>query len=299
MLREELMDVRGPLFITARMRDYAQLIKPNLSFMVVFSSVVGYLMAPGTVFSWPEVLLLFTGGVMVTGGANTINQILERSGDANMKRTADRPLPAGRMTSTEAWLIAFILGGGGVLLLGTIFNPLTGLLSLISLLLYAFAYTPMKRIHPVAVFIGAIPGAMPPLLGWVAATNSFGTCGWLLFLVQFFWQFPHYWAIAWVGFDEYKKAGFCMLPTQERDSRYTAIQCIMYSVMLIPVTWVLGSMHFTGAIGTLVSLFCAVLYMGACIIFYQKNDLKSAKQVMFASFIYLPAVLLAILFNKQ
>ncbi len=299
MLREQIMDARQPLLITARMRDYAQLVKPNLSFMVVFSSVVGYLMAPDVVFSWPEVLTLFIGGVMVTGGANTINQIIERAGDAHMKRTAIRPLPSGRMSIAEAWLIAAVLGGGGVLLLGSYFNLLTGILSLTSLLLYAFAYTPMKRIHPIAVFIGAIPGAMPPLLGWVAATNSFGTCGWLLFLVQFFWQFPHYWAIAWVGYDEYKKAGFCMLPTQERESKYTAMQCITYSLMLIPVTWMLGSMHYTGPIGTLIGLFCAVFYLGACIIFYQKNDFKTAKQVMFASFIYLPAMLLAILFNKQ
>lgn len=298
MLREDTIDARQPLMITARLRDYAHLIKPNLSFMVVFSSVIGYLMAPGIVFAWPAVLLLFTGGVMVTGGANTINQILERNGDAHMKRTSVRPLPSGRMSVAEAWLVAVILGGGGVLLLGTYFNPMTGLLSLISLLLYAFAYTPMKRIHPVAVFIGAIPGAMPPLLGWVAATNSFGTCGWLLFLIQFFWQFPHYWAIAWVGFDEYKKAGFCMLPTQERDSKYTAIQCITYSFMLIPITWMMGSMHFTGAIGTIIGLFGAVFYLGACIIFYKNNDFKSAKRVMFASFIYLPAVLMAILFNK-
>ena len=202
--------------LMARVKDYSQLLKPNLSFMVVFSSVVGYLLAPGIPFDLTRVLLLFIGGILVTGGANTINQILEREGDGLMTRTMHRPLVEGRMGLAEAWAVAAISGVGGALMLGYFFNPLAGILSFISLLLYGFAYTPMKRIHPIAVLIGAIPGAMPPLLGWVAATGTLtgtlGLGGWILFLIQFFWQFPHYWAIAWVSYDECKKAGISMLP---------------------------------------------------------------------------------------
>lgn len=298
MLREEALKARGLVGITDKGRDYAQLLKPNLSFMVVFSSVIGYLLAPGIHFSWLEVSVLFIGGILVTGGANTINQILEREGDANMKRTANRPLPGGRMSIAEAWILAVGCGLAGALLLGLFFNPLTGALSALSLLLYAFAYTPMKRVHPIAVFIGAIPGALPPLLGWVAATGSFGIGGWLLFLVQFFWQFPHYWAIAWVGYDEYQKAGISMLPTQEKESRFTAMQCIMYSAMLIPLAVMPHQMGLIGNAGMWVSIFFALVYMAACVVFYIRNDFSSAKRVMFASFIYLPAVLIAMLADK-
>ena len=174
------------MLLLARTKDYAQLLKPNLSIMVVFSSVVGYLLAPGIHFHLDKVVALFIGGLMVTGGANTINQILEREGDLQMKRTMTRPLPDGRMGLAEAWAFAIINGVGGALLLAYIFNPLAGLLSFISLLLYGFAYTPMKRVHPIAVAIGAIPGALPPLIGWVAFTGTLGWGGGLLFLIQFF-----------------------------------------------------------------------------------------------------------------
>ena len=298
MVHEEALLARGLTGIRAKGRDYALLLKPNLSFMVVFTSVIGYLMAPGIHFGWAQVLVLFTGGILVTGGANTINQILERKGDALMKRTAVRPLPGGRMTVAEAWILAAGCGVAGALMLGLFFNPLTGLLSFTSLLLYAFAYTPMKRVHPIAVFIGAIPGALPPLLGWVAATGSFGVGGFVLFLVQFFWQFPHYWAIAWVGYDEYQKAGISMLPTQEKESRFTAMQCVFYSAMLIPLAIMSGELHLVGGTGMTVSMLAALGYIIACIVFYQKNDLKSAKRVMFASFFYLPAVMIAMLADK-
>jgi len=172
MLREETMDAREPLFLVARGRDYTQLMKPNLSFMVVFSSVVGYLMAPGMSFAWREVLLLFLGGMLVTSAANTINQILERNSDRFMKRTALRPLPDGRMGTTEAWIIVVVASMAGVGILGTYFNWASAALSFLSLLLYSFAYTPLKKIHPIATFVGAIPGALPPLIGWVAATGS-------------------------------------------------------------------------------------------------------------------------------
>lgn len=286
------------MLVAARMKDYKQLLKPNLSFMVVFSSVIGYLLAPGITFDITSVVVLFIGGVLVTGGANTINQILERVGDSKMERTKNRPLPTGRIQPTEAWFIAAFSGISGALLLGLFFNPFAGILSFISLLLYGFAYTPMKRVHPIAVLIGAIPGALPPLLGWVAATGQITTGGLVLFLIQFFWQFPHYWAIGWVGYDEYQKAGISMLPSQERTSKFTALQCMFYSLVLIPMAIVPRMLQMSGNVGMWVAMGCGVLYFIASIVFFKNNDYKSAKRVMYSSFIYLPVVLLALLFDK-
>lgn len=298
MLREETIKAKFPVLVAARIRDYKQLLKPNLSFMVVFSSVIGYLLAPGVSFDLVSVATLFIGGILVTGGANTINQVLEREGDALMKRTMNRPIPTGRISVSEGWAVAAVSGISGALLIGMYFNPLAGILSFISLLLYGFAYTPMKRVHPVAVLIGAIPGALPPLLGWVAATGSLGIGGWVLFLIQFFWQFPHYWAIGWVGYDEYKKAGISMLPSQERSSKFTAIQCMFYSIILVPLAIVPRVIGMTGNIGMFIAMGCGLMYFAATIAFYIKNDHKSARRVMFASFIYLPVVLLALVFDK-
>lgn len=298
MLPEQPIRAKWHLMFATRMRDYAQLMKPNLSFMVVFSSVVGYLLAPGVDFAWKQVLILFTGGMLVTGGANTINQIIERYSDGFMKRTMLRPMPDGRMMAGEAWIFAAFTGISGAAMLAYFFNPLAGILSFISLLLYAFAYTPMKKRHPVAVLIGAVPGALPPLIGWVAATGSMGVGGWILFLIQFFWQFPHFWAIAWVGYDDYLKAGIRMLPSKEGKTRFTGLQCMFYSLVLIPLAVMPRLVNLSGNIGMWVTIAAGVLYFMASLAFYFKNDFKSAKRVMFSSFIYLPTVLLALLFDK-
>lgn len=298
MQQESVNTKSSSFFLVEKLKDYAQLLKPNLSMMVVFSSVIGYLMAPGIHFDFQSVFLLYLGGLMVTGGANTINQILEHEGDKMMNRTMYRPIPDGRMSKTEAWIIALVAGLGGAFILGAYFNILTGILSFISLLLYAFAYTPMKRVHPIAVFIGAIPGALPPLLGWAAATGGLGVGGWVLFLFQFFWQFPHYWAIGWVGYDEYKKAGISMLPSQERTSRFTGLQCMFYSVVLIPLALVPRYLNMCNNWGMWIMMLGGIFYFMASVNFYRKNDFKSAKQVMYASFIYLPLVLLALYFTK-
>jgi heme o synthase len=304
MLQQESIGAKENITVLARLRDYNQLLKPNLSGMVVFSSVIGYLMAPNIAISfgnldfWQRVITLFAGGMMVTGGANTINQILERDSDRLMKRTRMRPLPDGRMGDTEAWIFASVTGILGALLLSVYFNPQAGLLSFLSLLLYAFAYTPMKKVHPIAVFIGAIPGALPPLIGWVAATGSVDLGGIVLFLLQFFWQFPHFWAIAWVAFDDYSNAGIKMLPTRERETRFTAVQCMLYSLVLVPMGMVPQLLGMTGNIGTWVCVLCGLMFFAASVAFYFKNDHKSARRVMFASFIYLPSVLLALVIDK-
>lgn len=286
------------MFAASRFRDYTQLLKPNLSFMVVFSSVIGYLLAPGIHFAWKEVILLFTGGLLVTGGANTINQIIERESDKFMRRTRLRPMPDGRMQPAEAWVFAAVNGFAGSLMLGYFFNPLAGILSFISLLLYGFAYTPMKKRHPVAVLIGAIPGALPPLIGWVAATGSLGIGGWTLFLIQFFWQFPHFWAIAWVGYEDYHKAGIHMLPSKAGKTSFTGLQCMFYSLVLIPLAVMPRLLNISGNFGMWISILAGGFYFAASFVFFMKNDFKSAKRVMFSSFVYLPIVLLALLFDK-
>ncbi len=308
MLHEQSIKAKWHIVAMSRAKDYNQLLKPNLSGMVVFSSVIGYLMAPGIHFSWTnprvwqEIITLFIGGMMVTGGANTINQILERESDKFMNRTKLRPMPDGRMEQMEAWIFAAITGIGGAILLSYYFNFQAGLLSFISLLLYAFAYTPMKKVHPIAVFIGAIPGALPPLIGWVAATGSFmgvgSVGGWVLFLLQFFWQFPHFWAIAYVAFDDYNKAGIRLLPTREKETRFTGLQCMFYSLVLIPMAVVPRFLQLTGNYGMYICLLCGIMYFVASVMFYRNNDHKSARRVMFASFIYLPVILLALICDK-
>lgn len=286
------------MLVVLRLKDYIQLWKPNLSFMVVFSSVIGYLLAPGIVFSWKEVLILFAGGLMVTGGANTINQIIERYSDRLMRRTMLRPLPESRIGLAEAWIFASLSGITGAVVLGVFFNAYAGVLSFISLLLYAFAYTPLKKVNPIAVFVGAIPGALPPLIGWVAATGSVSAGGWIIFLIQFFWQFPHFWAIAWVGFDDYEKAGIRMLPSSAGKTRFTGLQCMFYSLVLIPMAIMPRLLNMTSNWGMWIGMLCGVMYFLASLQFFLRNDFKSAKRVMYASFVYLPTVLLSLYFFK-
>lgn len=298
MLREEPVPARAYPLMFSKIRDYSQLMKPNLSFMVVFSSVIGYLLVPGIDFSWKEVILLFAGGILVTNAANIINQILERNSDRFMKRTMLRPLPDGRMGIFEAWSLCGLSALAGVLILGLNFNIYSAGLSFLSLLLYGFAYTPMKKIHPIATFIGAIPGALPPLIGWVAATGSLGIGGWTLFAIQFFWQFPHFWAIAWVAYEDYLKAGIRMLPSRMGKTPFTGMQCVFYSLPLIPLAMLPYQLGISGAGGMWVCIGCGVLYTFASFLFYLKNDKQSARRLMYTSFMYLPVVLLALIIDK-
>lgn len=298
LVHEKDLSLEQSFSLKGKLSDYGQLMKPNLSFMVVFSSVIGYLLAPNTSFVWKEVLLLLLGGLSVTMSANIINQILERESDKFMKRTANRPLPTNRMGVVEAWALCLITGLFGTLLLGFYFNALAAILSVISILLYGFLYTPMKKISSIATFVGAIPGALPPLIGWVAATGTIDFGGVALFLVQFFWQFPHFWAIAWVGDEDYKKAGISLLPSKKGKTPFTGLMCIFYSLPLIPLAMIPNAIGMSGKVGMWIAIGLAVLYILASFAFYVKNDRKSAKQVMYASFIYLPVVLLAFLFDK-
>jgi protoheme IX farnesyltransferase len=284
--------------LIGRLRDYGQLMKFTLSFTVVFSSVVCYLLVPDISFDLTSVLLLFTAGMFVTGSANAINQATEKETDALMKRTSSRPVASGRMSVDEAWTFALITGVAGITILGYYFNGASAILSGLSLFLYGFIYTPLKKVHSIAVLVGAIPGALPCLIGWVAGADEFSAGGWILFALQFVWQFPHFWAIAWVVYADYGKAGFKLLPSAEGPTKYAAIQAVLYSVILIPIGILPYFFGMSGIVGLIIVTLANLFMLWKCITLFRKMDMKSARGVMFSSYIYLPVVLLALLADK-
>jgi protoheme IX farnesyltransferase len=278
-------------------RAYFQLLKFRLSFTVAFSSAIGYILGAREL-SLSRALLVMLGGLLVTGSANIINQVFEKDLDKMMRRTEGRPLPTGRLSPNEAWVFCVVLGIAGLSLLAYYFNPLTAALSLLSLILYGFIYTPLKTISPICVAVGAIPGGLPPLIGWVAATGFIGIPAWVLFGIQFMWQFPHFWAIAWVADDDYKRAGFKMLPAPgERDLR-TAFQIMTYTVLLIPVSLLPLVLGISGRVSAGVALVCGVLFLLMTVQLMRTQDRKAALSIMFASFLYLPIVQIALVLDK-
>ncbi len=288
-----------------KIKDYLQLIKLSLSIMVVFSSVISYLLAPKVVeYDWGMILLLFAGGLLVTGSANAINQVVEKDSDAQMKRTSKRPVAAGRMSAGEGWAFAIITGAAGVFLLGYYFNWLAGGLAAFSLFLYAFIYTPLKKVSSIAVLVGAVPGALPCLIGWAAGDDKLSTGGWILLAFQFFWQFPHFWAIAWVAHRDYSSVGFKLLPADQGPTKFTAIQTIAYSLVLVPVTllpYYTGMCSYEdlqGKIAVGLIILANLFMIGRCVNLYRKMDVASARKVMFGSYMFLPVVLLALLLSK-
>jgi heme o synthase len=289
--------------LASKVKDYFQLIKFTLSFMVVFSTVVSYLLVPGVKFNLLSVLLLFAGGLLITGSANTINQIAEKGTDALMKRTAGRPVASGRMSVSEATAFAVISGALGVFIMWWWFNVESALIGLLSLFLYGFIYTPLKKINSVAVLVGAFPGALPCLIGWVAGfgdgTPIAWTGGWVLFAVQFLWQFPHFWAIAWVAHQDYSKAGFKLLPSDKGPTKFTALQTIIYSAVMIPVGMLPVMVHISGIVSMWILLACNLWMVYVSVRLYIKMDVASARKVMFSSYFYLAIVLLALLADKR
>jgi protoheme IX farnesyltransferase len=287
--------------LVSKVKDYFQLIKFTLSFMVVFSTVVSFLTAPNEKYYSREkllsVLLLFAAGMLVTGAANAINQVLEKNSDALMKRTAKRPVASGRMSANEAMLFAAIAGTVGVAMMWYFFNIESATISLLSLFLYGFIYTPLKKINSISVLVGGIPGALPCLIGWVAA---FGlgqiewTGGWILFAVQFLWQFPHFWAIAWLAHKDYTTAGFKLLPGDKGPEKFTAVQSIMYSALMIPVGMLPHFFNISGSVSMWIVLACNLWMVYASIMLYVKMNAKSARLVMFSSYFYLMIVLLSL-----
>ncbi|MBP6588987.1 MAG: heme o synthase [Chitinophagaceae bacterium] len=290
-----------------KIKDYLLLIKPSLSIMVVFSSIMSFALTKGSenyVDFWRMILLLFAGGMLVTGSANAINQVVEKDTDAQMKRTAKRPVASGRMSVTEGWIFSIVTGAAGVFILGYFFNWLAAGLAAFSLFLYAFIYTPLKKVNSIAVLAGAVPGALPCLIGWAAGDNALTLGGWILFAFQFFWQFPHFWAIAWVAHRDYSSVGFKLLPAEEGPTKFTALQTVLYSLLLVPVTlapYYTGICTYEDTAGLislgLVLLANAFMIM-RCVVLYKKMDVGSARKVMFGSYLYLPVVMLAWLLSK-
>ena len=284
-----------------KVKDYFQLIKFTLSFMVVFSTVISYLLAPGVRFDLIQVLLLFAGGMLITGSANAINQVLEVKSDALMKRTAKRPVASGRMSVNEAVAFAVIAGAGGVLIMWFRFNMESALLGLLSLFLYGFIYTPLKKVNSVAVLVGAFPGALPCLIGWVAGFYDqpiLWTGGLILFGIQFLWQFPHFWAIAWVAHKDYTAAGFKLLPSDKGPTKFTALQTIMYSALMIPVGVLPYYYKMSGTVSMWIVLGCNLWMVLMSVRLFIKMDIASARRVMFSSYFYLMIVLLSLYADK-
>ena len=297
MQKDEVAQQTGSA-VSRKLKDYYQLMKFTLSFTVVFSSVVSYLLVPDVSFDFVSVLLLFVGGLLVTGAANAINQASEKDTDALMKRTSNRPVAAGRMSVDEAWTFALVTGVLGIFIMGYWFNWTAAGLSAFSLFLYGFVYTPLKKVHSIAVLVGAIPGALPCLIGWVAGADSFSAGGWILFALQFVWQFPHFWAIAWVAYNDYSKAGFRLLPSTGGPTKYAAVQSILYSVILVPIGFLPYAFGMSGLISLVIVTIANLFMLWQCFRLYQQMDVKAARRVMFSSYIYLPVVLLALLADK-
>ncbi|MBS4043926.1 MAG: heme o synthase [Chitinophagaceae bacterium] len=284
-----------------KIKDYKELIKLTLSFTVVFTCVICFLLVPNNGYNWTMITILFAAGLMITGSANAINQAVEKDSDALMKRTANRPVASGRMSVAEAYTFALIAGVLGCLLMWYFFNLTSALLSAFSLFLYAFIYTPLKKINSVSVLIGGFPGAFPCLIGWVAGFYDqpiVWTGGLVLFAIQFIWQFPHFWAIAWVAHQDYTKVGFKLLPSKEGPTKFTALQAIMYSVLMIPIGILPNYFGMTGTTSMWILIIANLFMVMQCIRLFIAMDVKAARRVMFSSYIYLPIVYLALLWDK-
>ena len=282
--------------------DFSKLIKFRLTSLVVFSASITFLIGsqvkidgvvPG--INWLNWLILIVGGFLVTSAANCFNEVIEVDLDKLMTRTKDRPMPAGHMTTGQGLVSGIVMGILGTFLLGKL-NIETGILSVFSIFLYAFVYTPVKQKSPIAVFVGAIPGALPPLIGYVAAHGKIDGIAFILFLIQFVWQFPHFWAIAWVLDDDYKKAGFRLLPTKERN-KLSAIILLISTIVLIPVSLLPTFYGFGGYYIAGVSLIAGLVFSWLALKLLLNQQLVDARKVMFCSFFYLPIVQLVLLFD--
>ncbi len=277
--------------------------------MVVFSSVISYLLVPGVTFDWWLIILFFVAGLLITGSANAINMVVEKDTDAQMKRTAKRPVAAGRLTPEQGWGFAIVTGAVGIYLMGNYFNWTAAGIAAFSLFLYAFVYTPLKKVNSIAVLLGAVPGALPCLIGWVAGFVPGQQIDWtggaVMFGIQFLWQFPHFWAIAWVAHGDYSRVGFKLLPSDKGPTKFTALQTVIYSLLLLPITLVPFFVGISspggirGGIALALIVLANLFLLFRSVTLYRKMDVSSARKVMFGSYLHLPLVLLALLLAKS
>jgi heme o synthase len=281
-----------------KIEDYKVLTKFRLNLLVVFSAAMSYITTVKGVWSWKDVLLLSVGGFLVTGAANALNEVLEKDFDKQMKRTENRPLATGRMNTSEAVLAAGLMSLLGLLILA-LFNPLTVLVGSLSLILYAFVYTPMKRVSPIAVLIGAFPGAFPVMIGSVAVTGVVTPLAIALFSIQFLWQFPHFWSIAWLADEDYKNAGFNLLPSHEgKLDSSVGWNSFMYTLFMIPASIAPYALGYTGIISAIVLTIAAIAFAYCAFDLYKKCSREAARKLMFCSFFYLPIAQIALVLDK-
>lgn len=281
--------------IGKKIKAYLVFTKFRLSALVVVSALSGYLFNGGS-NGW-EIFLLLVGGSLVTAASNGSNQIWERHLDVLMKRTAKRPLPQGEMTVTEGVIIVLLtlVVGSYMLYCINLYSALLGFAAFVS---YVFIYTPMKRFSAWAVFVGAFPGAIPPMLGAIAASGEFGLVPGVLFFVQFIWQFPHFWAIAWVAFDDYKDGGFSLLPSKTGKTKASAFQIMIYSFILIPFSLMPWVLDWTGLTSLIIATLLGVTFFIYSYRLYLTCETKDARKLMFASFIYLPIMQFLYVFDR-
>lgn len=297
MITKSRQVVSNATSLVTKIKVYAAFTKMRLASLVVFSAVVSYMYAAPTINIW-TLMILSLGGFLVTGASNGMNQIIEKDFDKLMDRTSNRPIPSGQMSVMEGLLVVAITGVLGIFLLWYFLNPLSGLLGALAMLMYAGIYTPLKRKSSWAVIVGAFPGAIPPLLGYVAVTGQFGLIPGLLFIVQFAWQLPHFWSIAWKLDDDYKRGGFTLLPINGKKDSASAWVILLTALLMIPAG--LAPYYFQET-----SIYSAILItlLALWMVFYavklvQTKEDKMALKIMFASFVYLPIVQLALMFDK-
>ena len=276
---------------------FFELIKFRLSFLVTFSAVFGFLLSSNYI-NYFSLFILIISGLFITGSSIINNQIIEKDSDKLMNRTKNRPLPTNKISSRNALFISLALCITGLILMVLFLNKLTALLSFFSLIIYTFLYTPLKKVGPIAVFVGAIPGALPPLIGWVASTNDISLEALIIFSIQFIWQFPHFWAIAWVSDDDYKRAGFKLLPNNGKKNLSTAVNIMTYTMFLIPLGLLPTIFGITGLVSGVVAVVCAILFLIQTLRLIKDYSKTSALRIMFGSFIYLPVVQLTYIFDK-
>ena len=298
MVSEQIESLSGLSLANAKARAFIELLKVRLSLLVAFSCVFGYALAAQSRIDWTVLSMIFLGGFLLSGASVTLNQIFEKDLDKLMNRTMNRPLPTARLTVQEAMIFAVMCMIVSVGLLWIYTNPLTVTLSLVSMVLYSFVYTPLKRVGPIAVFVGAIPGALPPLLGWIAATGTISHEAMIIFGIQFIWQFPHFWAIAWVSDDDYRKAGFKLLPSGGGKDLNTCIQIMVYTMFLIPLGLLPAFFGITGINSAIVVTVCGVAFFSQTFSLMKTGSRQSALRIMFGSFLYLPIVQIAYLLDK-
>jgi protoheme IX farnesyltransferase len=291
-----------PLKTTSLYRDFLEVTKARLSISVVFSSIAGFFLGIYDIdsFKWSTLLMLVVGGYCMVGASNVFNQIIEKDLDALMDRTKNRPIVTGKISKNQGFILGVILTIVGLFLLYLI-NPKTAMFGAISIFIYTSLYTPLKTLTPLSVFVGALPGAIPFMLGWVAATGEFGIEAGTLFIIQFFWQFPHFWAIGWFLYEDYKKGGFFMLPTGKQD-KTTALQIILYTIWLI-IASLLPSIGYTGRLFITPITAVIVFLLGLWMLYYafdlfKKRSVASARKLMLVSVSYITLLQLIYILDK-